>query len=294
MQAPGRIFFVGNSPQGGKLRARFQTDELPTAIQVKGTTDKQPVKCRRDNHGKLVGKWLSKNKYTSRLQTLQLFKGNKIIMECNYDACGDLVVDKPTVTISTNSSITLQGTTVNFVWTSQTEESVDQYTSEKKLSTVSTWEAFDADEPTGPGTTYYSTDVPTASGSYDYRLLAVFMDGTSQQLLTKTLQVALAPTPSATIQNFAAAYDTSLQQVNISWQVVQETGVNSYMLERGDVTGQNFEPVLGIDPIGVGSFTYPDFPNTGDYVYRLKAFYVNGSVDGVEVARAAAQVPATA
>ena len=74
MQAPGRIFFIGANPAGGKLRARFVGDDIPSAVQIKGTTDKQPVRLRCNNRGELVGRWQSKEKYPSRRQTLQFIK----------------------------------------------------------------------------------------------------------------------------------------------------------------------------------------------------------------------------
>jgi hypothetical protein len=277
METPVRIFFVGNSPSGGKLRARFVGSDLPTSIQVKGTNDVQPVKLRRNNKGQIIGRWLSKNKYTSRTQTLQLIQCGHVVQECKYDSCGDQVIENPKVTLNPTSSITTANGAVNYVWTSVLEESLDQYASEKKIGTAA-WEAFDADEPDGAGSTYSSTDYPSASATIDYRLRAIFMDGTEKVLLSQTLSVVVPPTSDAVVPTFAAQYNTDTGNIDLNWKSSSEINVVSYTILLKGSQNPDYVEALTVDALGANiPYAFGVFADGGEYSVRLRANFNNAT-----------------
>lgn len=83
MQAPSKIIKLGNSPQGGKLKADF-TNPLPAFVKVKNTNDENQVTPS--------GNWISTNKYASLAVTLQLLSVSKaVVLEANYDVNGNIV-----------------------------------------------------------------------------------------------------------------------------------------------------------------------------------------------------------
>ncbi len=82
MECTDQIQLQGNSP--GKIKGNFSGNDLPKNIRVKGTSD--------INHVSASGNWISKNRYSSLAQVLELLDdNNQVIKECQYDSQGKFV-----------------------------------------------------------------------------------------------------------------------------------------------------------------------------------------------------------
>ena len=296
MESPIRIFFVGNSPAGGRLRAHFEGKDLPTSIRVKGTTDNQPVKLKKNGKGIVTGRWTSQKKnYPNRMVTLELMDCGVPVKECKYDACGDLIIDNPKVTLNPSSNISLNNGVVSYVWTTIVEEAVDQFCSEKRLhGTTGEWDAFDADEPTGEGSTYTSTDLPTASANIDYRLRTIFTDGTETIILSNTINFVVPPNPHATIGNsFSATFNEATGAVDLKWVSTEEVSIKGYSL-RIAPAGSTTPPVENIWVVAAGvgfPYNYPSQPDAGDYTYTIVAILASGAEQTPVLATSTVNVP---
>jgi hypothetical protein len=82
MECTDQIQMQGVSP--GKLKGNFSGTDLPKYIRVKGTSDA--------NHVSASGNWISRQKYSSLAQTLELMDESQgVIKECQYNAEGRYV-----------------------------------------------------------------------------------------------------------------------------------------------------------------------------------------------------------
>ncbi len=295
MESPIRIFFVGNSPAGGRLRTHFEGKDLPTSIRIKGSTDNQPVRLKKNGKGIVTGIWTSQKKYANRMVTLELMDSGVPVKECKYDACGDVIIDNPKVTLNPTSNISLNSGVVSYVWTTVVEEAVDQFCSEKRVhGATGEWDAFDADEPTGQGSTYTSTDIPTISANLDYRLRAIFMDGTENVILSNTINFVVPPNPHATIgTSFSAAFNETTSVVDLKWISTEEVSIKGYSL-RIAPKGSTAPPIETSWVIagGVGfPYNYPSQPDSGEYTYTIVAILASGAEQVPALATATAIVP---
>lgn len=174
MKCPETIRRLGNSPQGNKIMAKFAGDDIPDAVEVDGTNDKQDVAGES-------GTWVSRDKYTSLKLKLNLYKNGQKVHSCCYgpspfdasiglnEACE--ITDIPKITIFTTADS--GGGQVTLSWTSGSETGVQMYSIDR-LNNGNNDVSPDAvtDIPRGAGTTYNNTDQP-GPGSYTYTLKAV-------------------------------------------------------------------------------------------------------------------------
>ncbi|MCS6822857.1 MAG: hypothetical protein NZ529_01080 [Cytophagaceae bacterium] len=277
MSRANRIFRLGNSAQGGKLRARFVGD-IPTAVQVKGTNDRQNVKIRTGPNGQQIGKWVSKNKYQSRLVTLQLIRNDNVYKECKYDACGMLIPERPDAAV-TNVSISQSNGTVTFSWKSTIEIALDLYVLERKLPGHTNFEPFEGEEPLGIGTTYTEVDTPGVSGVITYRLKAIFLDGSEKILSEQTINVTTTSSNSATLEQFELSNSSGI--VTITFKTATEVNVAKLFIDRRIDGEPDFSMLKEFTPTGAGStYLFDDFPNAiGVVCYRIRARFI----DNVEI-----------
>jgi hypothetical protein len=319
MQIPSQISFKHVTPNGSKLTATIEGDDLPNIIQVKGTNDIAKVNRKRDRprpadwgpitenderedddeydrdergcHRFTMGRWESKARYKSLKQTLIFIKKRRctrVIQEASYDEQGKLVNVTPIATITSNSSIALNGNTVDLVWTSAQENLIREYACETKLSTESQWRRFDSEMPMGAGTTYRASDVPAVSGRHEYRVVAEFSDNSAPKvLLTQALDVTVNTGGQAEIQNFSAQYSTNFFGIEVLWTSTAELSIKEYQVElkpadagdeayqlaeRSDAFGAGFQYSLAIFPVEGTAF-----PGPGNYTLRLKAVFLDSS-----------------
>jgi hypothetical protein len=315
MQIPKQIYFKQTTPKGGKLTATIDGDDLPNVIQVKGTNDINPVKRRRehekpdrfdrfdrnddiddddeydrDEHGchrQTVGVWESKNKYTTLKQTLLFIKKRhckRVVQEASYDEQGKLIEVTPTSVIK-DGAIALVDKTVEIKWTADKEILVKEYNAESKLAGTSTWKKFDIDVAMGAGTSYTSSETPTVTGSYDYRLVAVFTDDTTKELLTSPAINVVVPTGgSVTIRDFTAQYNVDAMTIDVNWNSVTEESLVTYSVQlKGTEPDAQFFEAASADAIGAGQIYAANiFEDTGDYTLRLVGIFADGTSKEIE------------
>jgi hypothetical protein len=318
MQIPKQIYYKQTTPKGGKLTATIEGDDLPNVIQVKGTNDINPVKRRREHekpdrsdrfdrnddiddddeydrdengcHRQTVGVWESKNKYTTLKQTLLFIKKRhckRVVQEASYDEQGKLISVTPTSEIK-DGTISLVDKTVEIKWTANKEILVKEYNAESKLSSATTWKKFDTDVAMGAGTAYTSSETPTATGSYDYRLVAVFTDDSTKELLTQSsLRVEIPTGGDVTISGFTAQYNPDAMTIDVAWTSVTEVSLLTYSVQLKGLEDPDFFEAATADAIGAGQLYGANiFEDSGDYALKLVGIFADGTtrvIQGSEV-----------
>ncbi len=325
MQIPQQIYFKNASPKGAKLTATIEGNDLPNIIQVKGTNDIAKVKRTRDHdrpnswgpederderedddeydrdqhgcHRSTVAKWDSKCKYTSLKQTLLFIKKRnctRVVQEASYDEQGKLIIVTPTSTISTSSGIALNDKTVEIKWTSVQEIMVREYSAETKLSSQTTWKQFDIETPMGAGTTYLSCDVPSVTGTHEYRLVANFTNNaTPKILLTQSIPVTIPTGGSATVNGFSAVFNENVGSIDVSWRSLTEVALIRYVVQAKGAQDNDFVDILPpVDAVGQDQpYLFPAFLDEGNYTIQLKAEFQDGTSALVQGTTVTASVP---
>jgi len=204
-----------------------------------------------------------------------------------------------TATIATTSNINLvDGKTVEVRWASVQETLIKEYSCQTKLSSATTWNQFDLETPMGAGTSYVAKNVPSVTGTYDYRLVARFTDATQEKvLLTQSIPVTVQ-NGTAEVSNFAAVYNANVGSIDVSWSSVKEVALVDYVVQaklitEPDTAYADMQPP--VDPVGEGQpYLSQVFLDTIDYNVRLKAVFQDGSNAIVLNTTVEVQVPITA
>ena len=253
---------AGNAPGGNKLIAKFPGPDYPDSVQIKGTTDKQSVKGDS-------GVWISGNKYTSTAVTLQLIVGGTIVQENKYDANGNL----ESAGIS-GFKVSASSGFVSISWTSVQENNLANYVIDRKLSTDDTFSPITSASPQGAGIAYTVTDAPPPVGSYDYRLRAVFNDGSDDTLASGSVTLI---TPDAAISNYTVSASAGI--ASISWTSTKEVSLSVYVIDRKLSSDANYTTVTGMSPQGANTpYTVSDAPPApGTYSYKLRALFTDNT-----------------
>lgn len=263
MNPASNIKRAGNAPGGNKVTAKFPGPDFPDEVQIKGTSDKQPLKGNSGN-------WISANKYSSIAITLQLIKNGVVVAEYAYDANGNLM--HPDAAII-NFSVSPSGSLVTISWDTTKEDGLASFIIDRKLSTATTYDqGVQAVFPQGVGTSYNVVDMPPGVGTFIYQLRAVFDNGTEKILSNG--QVTLTAPPNAVISNFQLTAASGL--ATLSWDSIAESGITSYLIDRKSATDSNYTTsVQGLFPAGAGSnYNVSDNPpSLGSYFYRLRATF---------------------
>ena len=262
---------AGNAPSGNKLMANFPGPDLPDQVQIKGTTDKQPLKGNSGN-------WISDKKYTSVAITLQLIKNGVVVEEYAYDANGNLALPDAAIT---NYAVATTNGIVTTSWDSTKENGISAYVIDRKLSADTSYtNGVQVTFPTGVGSSYALDDMPPSAGTFSYRLRTLFDNGTEKVLAESA--VTLSAPPDAVIANFRIAALSGI--ASASWDSTKESSISAYVLDRklsGDANYTNGVQVTF--PTGAGSsYSLDDAPlaaglPSGTYSYRLRVMFGDGS-----------------
>lgn len=165
--------------QAGRVEATFPGRLYPTFVRVGGTQDQMPM---RPN-----GAWNSRDRYPSTPTTLQMLSTKRhVIRECRYDANGTLI---PIVPPNCEpewwefSNETGVGTvTINWVLSGQA--GVQRFDVERRTNGTGDFTVVGRDialraTADSDGLFRYSyTQTGVASGTYEYRVVAVCVSGT--------------------------------------------------------------------------------------------------------------------
>ena len=177
MDCTDKVERLGNSPTGGnKLFANYSGADMPEEVNVKGTTDTQPLRGSSGN-------WISRDKYTSKAQTLVLRKGGAVVKECKYDENGDFIPALPPQKTSV-SDFKLEQTdaaVITVSWTSVFESDLLKIYVIDRNSDL----AENGTMPDGTGIHYVIQDFVPGAGTYTYVLKASLTDGSSDAELAR-------------------------------------------------------------------------------------------------------------
>lgn len=261
---------AGNAPGGNRLLANFPGPDYPDFVQVKGTSDKRTLEGNSGN-------WISGNKYTSAAITLQLIKGGVVVQEDAYDASGNLANPDATLT-SAGLILSSLGNDVDITWTTVKESGVSFFIVDRKLSSATVYDPFIFISPNGPGSLYDVTDSVPSAGTFNYRLRALFTNGTDKVLDEKSITIASVPVPNAVADNFALSKAGAT--VTISWTATVEVSVTRYEIDRKLSASAVYDPAIALVSSNGQGYSYSiddSVPAAGSYDYQLRAVFDNGT-----------------
>jgi hypothetical protein len=168
---------------------------------------------------------------------------------------------------------------INFSWTSVTESNLISYRIDRNIINVDPSGFFSAIKTlpaTGSGQNYTFNDPINNLVAVDYRLTAIFSDG-SELLLNETDNINVIASDSATVNNFLVTYDGTF--AHIKYTSILEWYVNLYHIQRLDPGASSFTNIIDISPIGPSNYSNDDFPSAGSgaYTYRLIVTFIDGN-----------------
>ncbi len=196
------------------------------------------------------------------------------MQEDKYDSNGNLA--NPDAAIS-NYNVTASNGLVTVSWDSTKEIGISYFVIDRRLSGSTNYEqGVQVTFATGAGSSYNLTDMPPAAGTFDYRLRAVFDNGTEKILGEKP--VTLTAPPDAGISNFQLSASSGI--VSASWISTKESSISTYILDRKQSGAADYtKGVQATFPTGAGSsYNLDDAPlaaglAAGNYSYRLRAVF---------------------
>ncbi|HVD99350.1 MAG TPA: hypothetical protein VNB90_14170 [Cytophagaceae bacterium] len=244
-----------------------------------------------DDYNNKYGNWESRNRYQTLQQTLIMIKNGVVVGEYKYDVNGNLIVEAPKATLSSDSTIALSDDNeVVFSWTATTEVKVKQYNSQHQTPGSTTWNTFHIDRPLGSGSHYTSSDTPTEVGVHQYRLTVSYNDDNDtiddQILLTQSITIAppappIGPVYDAAVDYFTVTPNPDGQTVHLEWKTTTESNVLEFRYDKQLPGAADYSPVdnpTAVQAVGtVYSIDDPVSGVSGTILYRLNAVFLDGS-----------------
>jgi hypothetical protein len=223
------------------------------------------------------GVWISRKKYISNTVTLVLIKDGKKVQQCPYDM--GQPVPGPANAAITGYNLSVNSGVVSIAWTSAAETGLALFAIDRKLASATEYEeGVQAGFAQGAGTAYSAQDNPGQPGSYNYRIRAVFNNGTSSVLDEKTIDIANPQIPDAQITGYTLSATSGV--VSVAWTSTVESSISIYIVDRKPSSYTDFEEgVQGASPQGVGTaYSIQDNPGAaGSWDYRLRVMFDTGS-----------------
>lgn len=120
------------------------------------------------------------------------------------------------------------------------------------------------------GLNYYSfsDELPFGYYSFEYRLRAVYLDGTEEVIDICSFE----STGNSEVTGFFAEYNTEIGSVDVYWESVIENSQVAYLVQAKESGDIDWSTVDTLDVISPGASYYSQlFPAPGSYTFRLIA-----------------------